>query len=76
MTTSDSQDADGKNTIFGSVTRPCNNCNTMFPHAFLGSRCPSCKVINWKYQAYVIPAFILAGLIVAAAAVLLVFSKL
>ena len=46
----------------------------MYPHTFLGSRCPSCKQPNWKYQAYVVPLAIMGGAIVAAAAVLLVLN--
>lgn len=47
----------------------------MYPHTFLGSRCPSCKVINWKYQSYVIPMAILVGSIVAVSLVLAVIRK-
>lgn len=51
---------------FRPVTRPCSNCQEMYPHTFLGSRCPSCKLINWKYQSYVIPVAIIIGAIVVA----------
>lgn len=61
--------------MFKPVTRPCSNCKAMFPHTFLGSRCPSCKVVNWKYQAYVIPLAILLGSIIAVSAIILVFKK-
>ena len=47
----------------------------MYPHTFLGSRCPACKVTNWKYQSYVIPMAIMVGVIVAAASVILVLNK-
>lgn len=62
--------------MFRPVTRPCSNCRKMYPHAFLGSRCPSCGLTNWKFQAYVIPLAILAGTIVAASFVLYVLNKL
>lgn len=61
--------------IFRPVTRPCINCEGMYPHTFLGSRCPSCKVVNWKYQSYVLPIAIMAGAVVAATVVLLVLNK-
>lgn len=61
--------------MFSPVKRPCSNCETQYYHTFLGSRCPSCKVVNWKYQAYVIPMAILVGSIVAVAFVLAVLSK-
>ena len=47
----------------------------MFPHTFLGSRCPSCKVTNWKYQSYVIPLAILVGTAGLAGAFIFVLSS-
>jgi len=52
--------------MFRPVTRPCSHCERVYSHTFLGSRCPSCKLINWKYQSYVIPLAILVGIIVVA----------
>jgi len=62
--------------MFKPVTRPCSNCGERYPHTFLGSRCPSCKVTNWKYQSYVIPLAILVGTIVVAAGIIIVLNKL
>ena len=61
--------------MFKPVTRPCINCEKKYPHTFLGSRCPSCNVINWKYQGYVIPMAIIVGTIIVAAGVILVLNK-
>jgi len=61
--------------MFKPVTRPCSNCEKTYPHTFLGSRCPSCNIFNWKYQSYVIPLAILVGAIVAASSVIIVLNK-
>ena len=61
--------------MFKSVTRPCSNCEKRYPHTFMGSRCPSCHVINWKYQSYVIPLAILVGTIAVGSVVILLLSK-
>ena len=47
----------------------------MYLHTFLGSRCPSCNSLNWKYQSYVIPIAILVGSIVAFSVVLVIISS-
>ena len=52
--------------MFRPVTKPCHNCKEMYPHTFLGSSCPSCKIINWKYQRFVVPLAIIVGAIVVA----------
>ena len=61
--------------MFSPVTRPCRNCQKVYTHTFLGNRCASCKVTNWKYQSYVIPMAIMLGIIIAMSAVLLVLTK-
>ena len=57
------------------VTRPCANCQSAYPHTFWGSRCPSCKSINWKYQSYVIPVAIMLGAILVASLGIAILSK-
>ena len=61
--------------MFRPVIRPCRNCLEVISHTFLGKRCPSCQVTNWKYQSYVIPLAILVGTIVVAAAIIMVLNK-
>ena len=61
--------------MFKPVIRPCRNCQEVVSHTFLGSRCPSCQVTNWKYQSYVIPIAIMVGIIIAMSAVLFVLTK-
>lgn len=61
--------------MFKPAIRPCSHCARIYPHTFLGSRCPDCKLINWKYQSYVIPVAIVVGTIAVAAGVILVLNK-
>lgn len=49
--------------MFTSVTRPCTCCKEEYAHTFLGSRCPSCKQPNWKYQGTVMPTAFIVGMV-------------
>ena len=57
------------------ATKSCSNCKSTYPHTFLGSRCPSCEVVNWKYQKYVIPMGVSVGAIIAATEILVVLNR-
>ena len=48
--------------MFTPVTRPCTGCQSEYPHTFIGSRCPSCKQPNWKFQWFVMPLAFVAGI--------------
>ena len=58
------------------VTRPFMQCESMYPQTLLGTRCPSCEVVNWKYQDLVIPMVVATGTIVIVTAIFSVYNQL
>ena len=58
------------------ATKPCMQCTTEYPQAFIGNSCPSCEVVNWKHQELVIPLGVAIGVIAICYSIYSVFIQI
>ena len=62
--------------ITEAATKPCAQCETEYSQSFIGSSCPSCEVVNWKYQEIVIPLGVAIGVITMLLSIYSVFTQI
>jgi len=62
--------------ITEAATKPCMQCEAKYSQSFIGSSCPSCEVVNWKYQELVIPLGVTIGVITMLLSIYSVFTQI
>jgi hypothetical protein len=62
--------------LIESATKPCTQCETEYSQSFMGNKCPSCEVVNWKYQEIVIPSCVTIGFIAMLVSLFSLFARI
>jgi hypothetical protein len=62
--------------ITEAATKPCAQCKAEYSQSFIGSSCPFCEVVNWKYQELVIPLGVAIGVITMLLSIYSVFTQI